>query len=258
MFELTLSCALICGFAAFAGGFLDAVSGGGGLLTIPALLLTGVPPHYALGTNKIGACLGTTVALANFARHGVVAWKMAFWGVPFSLAGSWLGSLLALYLESAMLGKILVILLPIAMIATLMPTGKSRNMTQAEQGLRFWLALPLVCLALGCYDGFFGPGTGSFLILLLHWFLRVDLITASATAKAFNLGSNVSAAVTFVWHGTVIWSLGIIMAICFMIGNAIGSAFAIRAGSGAVRKFLVVSMLILLATLVWQYFIAPA
>lgn len=256
MFTLTLSCALICGLAALAGGFMDAISGGGGLLTLPALLLTGVPPHYALGTNKISACLGTAVALINYGKHGLVAWRLAAWGIPFSLGGSWLGSLLALHLDSALLGKIIVALLPIAMLATLMPSKKRAGSATAE-GLRFWLILPCVCASVGCYDGFFGPATGSILILLLHWALRMDLIAASATAKAFNLASNVSAAVSFIWHGTVLWLLGLIMGFSFMFGNWAGSALAIRAGSGAVRKFLIFSLLLLMLTLIWEYFIAP-
>lgn len=255
---LTLSCALICGVAALAAGFLDAISGGGGLLTLPALLLTGVPPHLALGTNKVSACAGTAIALINYSRHGLVAWRMAFWGIPFSLAGSWLGSLLALHLNSEILGKVLVLLLPIAMIATLLPPSKRSTMQPATDGLRFWLALPAVCLAIGCYDGFFGPATGSFLILLLHWALKFDLIAASGTAKAFNLASNVSAAISFIWHDSVLWSLGIIMACCFMAGNALGSSFAIHAGSGAVRKFLVASLILLLSTLIWQYFFSAS
>lgn len=247
---------IICSIAALAGGFIDAISGGGGLLTIPALLLTGVPPHFALGTNKISACLGTAISLINFSRHKLVNWRMAFWGIPFSLAGSWLGSLLALHLDSAILGKVLVIMLPFAMIITLLPQKTNENFSPAVSGLRYWLLLPIVCVSIGCYDGFFGPGTGTILILLLHWCMRQNMLGASATAKAFNLASNVSAAVSFIWHNSIIWSLGIAMGICFMIGNWLGSAFAIHAGSGAVRKFLLVSLLLLLGSLVWQYFFA--
>lgn len=257
MMTLSLSCALICGLAALVGGFMDAVSGGGGLLTLPALLLTGVPPHYALGTNKISACLGTAISLGNYGRHGLVAWRLAAWGVPFSLAGSWLGSLLALYLNPDILGKVLVILLPLAMVVTLLPAKKRVSTHPDPHGFSFWLLVPCVCLGIGCYDGFFGPATGTLLILLLHWVLRMDLIGASATAKAFNLASNVSAAVSFVWHGTVLWLLGVIMGICFMVGNWAGSAFAIRFGSQSVRKFLIFSLFLLMATLLWQYFLAP-
>lgn len=257
MFTLSLSCAVICGLASLAGGFIDAISGGGGLLPIPALLLTGVPPHLALGTNKLGAFLGTTIALFNFGKHGLVAWRVALWGIPFSFAGSWLGSLFALYLDAAVLGKVLVALLPFAMLGALLPVGKRENYTETATGPRFWLLLPLICLSIGCYDGFFGPGAGSFFILLLYWLMRMDLIGASATAKAFNLASNVSAAISFIWHGAIIWQLGLIMAVCFVIGNWAGSQFAVHAGSNAVRKFLIVSLFLLLATLIWQYFLAP-
>ncbi|MBD5553724.1 MAG: TSUP family transporter [Desulfovibrio sp.] len=257
MLTISASCAIICAAAAFAGGFIDAISGGGALLTIPALLLTGVPPHLALGTNKIGACMGTIVSLANFGRHGLVAWRLAAWGIAFSFAGSWAGSLTALYIDAALLGKIIVALLPAALLATLLPSKKNQAEHADPTGGRFWLAVPILCLFVGFYDGFFGPGTGSILILLLHWIVGMSLIRASGTAKALNLASNFSAAVSFIWHGTVIWSLGLIMGCCFMAGNWLGSALAIRAGSKAVRRFLILSLVLLMASLVWQYFIAP-
>lgn len=258
MFTMSLFCGLVCAIAAFAGGFIDAISGGGGLLTIPALLLTGVPPHLALGTNKVSACCGTTVALFNFAKHGLVNWRMAGYGIIFSIIGSWLGAGLALILESAILGKILVALLPLAMIATLLPQKQHDDIAPPRDGFRFWVLLPIVCVAIGLYDGFFGPGTGIFLILGLHWVLKMGLIQASATAKAFNLASNVSAAVSFIWHGSVFWPLAIIMGACFVAGNWIGSAVAIKVGSRMVRKLLLVSLVLLLGTLLWQFFIAPA
>lgn len=257
VFSAAIVTFLVCGLAALAGGFIDAISGGGGLLTIPALLLCGVPPHVALGTNKVSACMGTAVSLANFAKHGMVHWKMAVYGIPFSILGSWLGSLLALYLHPDLLGKILVALLPVAMLGTLLPPKQKALSTLEATGIRFWLAVPFVCLAIGIYDGFFGPGTGTFLILLLHWVLLLDLLAASATAKAFNLASNISAAISFIWHGAVLWSVGLTMACCFITGNFLGSNFAIHHGAGSVRKFLIVSLILLLASLIWQYFVAP-
>lgn len=253
----TLGIAFVCGMAALFGGFIDAISGGGGLLTIPALLLCGVPPHLTLGTNKVSACLGTTVALFNFGKHGLVKWRMAAIGVPFSIIGSWLGSLLALHLHPDILGKIIVALLPVAMLITLFPHKKRPEADKNISDHRLWTALPIVCASIGCYDGFFGPGTGSFLILALHWVLRMDLIAASATAKAFNLASNISAAISFIWHGSVDWPLGLTMAGCFMVGNLLGSQFAIKMGSQVVRKFLIASLALLMASLAWRYFIAP-
>ena len=104
MFTLTLSTILICTGAALLGGFIDAIAGGGGLITMPALLLTGVPPHLALGTNKVSSCVGTSVALGNFARSHLVLWRLALAGLVFSLLGAYAGSILALYVNSEILG----------------------------------------------------------------------------------------------------------------------------------------------------------
>ncbi len=144
------------------------------------------------------------------------------------------------------------------MIATLLPQKQHDDILPPRDGFRFWVLLPIVCVAIGLYDGFFGPGTGIFLILALHWVLKMGLIQASATAKAFNLASNVSAAVSFIWHDSVYWPLAIIMGVCFVAGNWIGSAVAIKIGSRLVRRLLLVSLVLLLGTLLWQFFIAPA
>ena len=208
MFTLTLSAILICTGAALLGGFIDAIAGGGGLITMPALLLTGVPPHLALGTNKVSSCVGTSVALGNFARSHLVLWRLALAGLVFSLLGAYAGSILALYVNSEILGKILVGLLPVGMCATLLPKKERECAPRPLEGARFRTLVPLVCLLIGAYDGFFGPGTGSFLILAFHWILRVGLIEASATSKVLNLASNFGAVVAFIWHGKVLWPPG--------------------------------------------------
>lgn len=256
LFMLTLGIAIFCSIAALIAGFIDAVAGGGGLLTIPALLISGIPPQIALGTNKIGACCGTFIALINFTHSHLVRWKMVIYGLGFSLVGSWIGSLLALGIDPHILGKIMVFLLPIGMIVTLLPQKKNANQNEHLTGWKFWVLLPVICMLIGCYDGFFGPATGSFLILALHWALGMGLLKASATAKAFNLGSNVSGAVTFMWHGAVYWPLALLLAAFLMIGNWLGSRLAIKVGAQVVRRFLLLSLALLLVTLLWQYFIS--
>ena len=245
--------------AAFAGGFIDSIAGGGGLVTMPALLLSGVPPHMALGCNKVSACLGTCAALGNFARSGLVHWRTALTGIAFSLLGSWAGSHMALLLDAAVLGKVLVALLPVGLCAVLMPQKERGSRPSLPQtGPRFWLPVSLVCLALGVYDGFFGPGTGSFLILAFHWVLRMGLMEASATSKVLNLASNFSGTLVFIVGGVVLWKLALPMAAACILGNWLGSRMAIRIGPAAVRRFLTVSLSLLLVTLAWQYFLAPA
>lgn len=257
MFTLSATVIALCALAALVAGFIDAIAGGGGLITLPTLLLAGVPPHFTLGSNKFGSTLGTLVALGNFARSHLVQWRMALWGLGFSLAGAWAGSLLTLYFDAAQLGKALVALLPFGMLATLMPRKERPDGERPLCGWRFWFLLPVTCFAIGAYDGFFGPATGSFLILAFHWILGTSLLAASATAKVLNLASNFAAACVFVWSGKVLWPLALAMAVASMTGNWLGSRMAIRIGPAVVRRFLVFSLSLLLLTLVWRYFLSP-
>lgn len=257
MLTLTISTAFLCALAALAGGFIDAIAGGGGLLTLPTLLLCGIPPHITLGTNKLAAFLGTSVSLYRYAASHLVCWRIVLAGLFFSFLGSWLGSLIAHNLDAELLGKVIVVLIPFAMIGTLLPQKKKPAANAAVSGWKLWVAIPLFCLFMGCYDGFFGPGTGSFLILGLHWLFRMDLLGASGTAKAFNLASNLSSAVYFIFNGLIFWELGLVMAACLMVGNWCGATFAIHVGPKAVRRFLLISLFILLGSLVWKYFITP-
>lgn len=251
---IVLSC---CSITSLIAGFIDAIAGGGGLLTVPVLLITGNPSHLALGTNKFSATLGTIVALRNFAKSHLILWKMALFGLIFSLLGAWLGSKLTLYIDVEKLGKIIVLLLPFGMLATVLPRKKNDTTNKPIQGHKFWIILPLICFMIGLYDGFFGPGTGSFLILAFHWILSIQLLSASATAKVVNLGSNISALIVFLVYDKIIWDIAISMAIASMLGNWIGSKLAIKIGYNIVKKCLTISLFLLFITLIWQFFLAP-
>ena len=252
---MLLSTIIICTVAAFVAGFIDAIAGGGGLITVPAMLLTGVPPHIALGSGKLGSCVGSGVALVNFARSGLVLWRVALVGVGFSLLGAYLGSLATLYLDSALMGKVLVGMLPIGMLVTLLPRASKEARPAVLEGPRFWVLAPLTCLLVGMYDGFFGPGAGSFFIIGFHYILHMHLLAASATAKVMNFASNLGSLVTFLWNGKVVFALGLPMAVGSIAGNWLGSRMAIRGGGDVLRRFLAVSLCLLFATLVYQYFI---
>lgn len=250
----SLSAILFCCLATLVAGFIDAIAGGGGLITLPALLLAGAPPHVALSCNKFAATLGTTVALGNFARSGLVNWRLVAVGVGFSLAGSVAGAELALHLDPAILGKILVVLLPFAMAVSMLPK-KDQGLPMVSGGPRFFVMAPLCCFLVGAYDGFFGPGTGTFLILALHMLVREPLLQASATSKALNLASNAGALGAFLFGGHMVWEMAIPLAAACIAGNWLGSRLAIRVGAAAVRKFLVVSLAILMISLIWTHFL---
>lgn len=252
---MLLSTILICTAAAFVAGFIDAIAGGGGLITMPVLLLTGVPPHMALGSGKLGACIGSGAALLNFARSGLVLWRVALAGLGFSLLGSYVGAMATLYFDSTVMGKVLVGMLPIGMLATLLPRKAQESRPAVLEGTRFWVSVSLTCFLVGMYDGFFGPGAGSFFILGFHYMLHINLLAASATAKVLNFTSNAGSLVAFLWNGKVLFALGLPMAVGSVLGNWLGSRMAIRTGSEVVRRVLMVSLGLLFCTLVYQYFL---
>lgn len=239
--------------AAFFAGIVDSVAGGGGLISLPATLLVGIPPHMALGTGKFMASVGTTASFITYARNGAIAWRIAAVGVVFSLLGSIGGSKTALFLDNDFLGKAILFLLPVAAVMTFLPVRKRQQQKDASGPVLFILT-PLICGAIGFYDGFFGPGTGSFMLLSLHFFLSLNLVAASGTAKAFNLASNISSLVIFVISGKVFYYAAIPMALANMAGNIIGSRLALSKGPTLIRRMLLFSLALLFATLVWRYF----
>lgn len=251
-FSISLLGLVFLAGAAFFAGFIDSVAGGGGLISLPATLLTGMPPHLALGTGKLMACLGTTASFLTYARSGVIAWRIAGIGVLFALGGSALGSKTALLVDNAVLGKVILVLLPLAAILTFVPVRKGARAKEPGKAALYVLT-PLICTAVGFYDGFFGPGTGSFLLLALHLVLGLNLIAASGTAKVFNLASNLSSLVVFVVSGKVYYLAAVPMALANIAGNIAGSRMALRGGPAVVRRMLLVSLGLLFATLVWRY-----
>ena len=254
--ELELWIVLLVCLAFFAAGFIDSIAGGGGLISIPAFLLTGVQPEVVLGTSKMAAGLGTASSLLTYARSGLVIWRMALCGIPACLIGAYIGSKAILYFDSATIGKIMLVLLPIGALVTLLPK-KSAATGFLSSDLRprdLHVYNPLICLILGFYDGFFGPGTGSFFIIAYHFFLKIGLVQASATAKVFNLATTLSSFVVFAMSGHVLFLLAVPLAAVNIVGNVLGTRMAIRIGAGFVRKILYVSLSLLFASLIYKFF----
>jgi len=263
----------------FLAGVIDSIAGGGGLLLIPALLFAGFPPQTVLGTNKFAASIGTSVALYNFVKNKKVIWHIVKYGLLFSLLGSFLGSKTILFFAEETVGKIIVILLPLAMGVTLIPRKSKRVRSEStahniaevgaesadgveiklanEQELepRIKIIVPLICLTIGFYDGFFGPGTGSFLILAFYFLVGLDLVEASATAKVFNLASCLSALLVFLIGRKVLFFIGIPLALANVAGNYLGSSLAIKKGTAVIKGFLIISLAILFISLLWKYYL---
>lgn len=253
--DITISLMLCCAVAFFVAGFVDSIAGGGGLITMPSLLIAGLPPHYALGTGKLASSLGALTALFTFARSKLIDMRIVPMGFAAAFIGSAFGSWVALQIDSALLGKILIVLLPVGLLMSLLCGGvKLSGGELPAKGLmwRLWL----IGFTIGAYDGFFGPGAGSFFMIGLHVLLNMGLVKASGNAKVLNLASNVGALCAFASGGVVLYSLAIPCAIASILGNRLGAKYAIQIGPKFVRNMLYVSISLLFATLVYRFFIA--
>lgn len=240
---------LILCIAAFGAGFIDAVVGGGGLIQIPALfaVMPATTPAILLGTNKLAGVWGTGAAAVNFARRVKVQWSTA---VPAAMAAFVL-AFVGAYTVTKIPPDFLRKLLPFILVAVALYTLKKKDFgsvhAPAHAGWRERAIAAGIGGSIGFYDGFFGPGTGSFLVFLFVRFFGFDFLAASAVAKVVNVACNLAALLWFGYSGHLLWQIGLMMAVCNVAGSLTGSRLAIRKGSGFVRKIflLVVSALIL-------------
>jgi uncharacterized membrane protein YfcA len=226
----------LCVVAFIAGG-VDAIAGGGGLLTVPALLTAGLPPHLALGTNKGQSVFGAVAALGRFIRAGLIEKRRALTTFPAGFVGSLLGALLLVFLEPAVLRPLVLVLLVFAgvVVGLRRPSSVSPGPVAASRE-RVWIE-PLCALVIGAYDGFFGPGTGTFLILAFVSLVRLPLERATAEAKVVNFASNLAAVVLFASKGLVLWRVALPMAMAQFVGGLTGAHIAVRGGAAIIRKF---------------------
>lgn len=239
---------VLCSFAFLAGG-LDAVVGGGGLVQLPALLvvLPQAPVVALLGTNKLASVVGTASAAVTYNRRIAVDRRTAAWMAGAAFIGSGAGALLATRVGSEVLKPVVLV----ALVAVLLHTLRSPSLGEVEQ-LRMRAgaqrATALVGGAvIGFYDGFVGPGTGSFLVFLLVGAVGLSFLHASATAKVVNTMTNLAALALFAAGGHVLWALGAAMALSNLAGSQVGTRLAIRRGSAWVRRvFLVVVTVLVL------------
>ena len=232
-------------------GFIDAIAGGGGLIMMPALLSAGLPPINALATNKLQSVFGTSVACSNFARKGLVDWRANLLTLVLVFAGASVGVIAVQAMNTRALSLIIPMLLMAVAIYVLLSPRMSDEDAHQRIGARSYAP---VGAAIGAYDGFFGPGTGSFFTATLVGLRGLGLTRATALTKLFNLTSNVASVIFFAIGGKMFWLLGFCMAGGAMLGGWIGSHTAIRFGASLIRPLLVVLSLGLTARLLWTYF----
>ncbi len=218
---------------AFLAALVDAIAGGGGLISLPAYTLAGLDYDYASGTNKLAAATGTIVATIRYLRSGKVQLKPALWAMLPAVPGSWLGTRAAMALGTRFMTVFMVVAMPVVGVLVLLRKEgpeASRPLTRRQYPL-----CALIGLAIGFYDGFFGPGTGTLLIALFTMALGMDMVSAAATSKPVNLASNLTAAVTRLAAGNVLFALAIPAVFCAVAGGWAGSKLALVKGARLVR-----------------------
>lgn len=220
---------IICPLVGIAG-FVDAIAGGGGLISLPAYLIAGIPVHNALGTNKLSSTMGTTVATFRYARNGFIPWRQALFCVLCALIGSSLGAQLALMIPTQIFRILMLVILPLTACYLLRSKGLTQEREPYSPGKTLLIALP-IAFVLGVYDGFYGPGTGTFLLLLLTSFAHLSLNQAAGLTKAINLATNVAALTVFLRNGVSDLSLGLVAGCFGIAGNYLGAKLFVSKGA---------------------------
>ena len=231
-----------------AAGFVDTVAGGGGLITLPVLLGFGLSPQMALGTNKLQSSFGSGSATVHYARAGVVDLKECGWGILFTLIGTSLGALAVLQMDAVFLKRLIPLLL-VGIVIYLMvkpQVGFEETQPRMKSGL-FYL---LFGLGLGFYDGFFGPGTGSFWAMAFMLFLGFNMTKATGYTKAMNFTSNLFSLIVFILSGHVRYEYGLVMALGQLIGARFGAREVIKRGAGFIRPLFLTVVVILTLKLI--------
>jgi uncharacterized membrane protein YfcA len=232
--------------AAFGAGFVDAIAGGGGLITVPALMAVGLDPHLALGTNKGQASFGAVASAVGFWRKDGLDRHRALPAFLFGAIGAVLGALAQLAIDPKPLKPIVLgLLVGAAMLIAVSPKPKKHGHASSS-------VLAIIALVMGAYDGFFGPGTGSLLILAFVTFAGDSMTRASGNAKIVNLASNVASLVTFAIRGTIVWNIALPMAAANAVGAWVGAHVAVARGDKLVRAILIAVVALLIAKVSWD------
>lgn len=238
----------------FLGGFVDSIAGGGGLISLPAYLIAGLPTHTAIGTNKISSAMGTTLTTYKFWKQGYIRLKLGAVCAVCALLGSTGGANLALLVSDRIFKIILLFILPL----TAFYVFRTKTMdTAGREPLstgRTYAVAAACALVIGVYDGFYGPGTGTFLLLLLTGLAHMDLNTAAGTTKVINLATNIAALVTYLLNGKVMLTLGLVAGLFGIAGNWLGARSFTQNGPKIVKPLIGVVLAVFFVRILWEMF----
>ena len=244
---------IVCPLVGIAG-FVDSIAGGGGLISLPAYLLTGLPVHACIATNKLSSPMGTLVSTVRYAREGYIDWRLGAFCAVGALAGASLGASIALLISDTAFRWLMLVILPLTAAYVLRAKSLSQE-ASAESAPPFWrcaLAGTLISLGVGMYDGFYGPGAGTFLLLLLSRFGHMDLRRANGVTKVANLSSNVASLAVYLINGQVLLPLGLCAGLFSIAGNALGSRCFTQRGASIAKPIILLVLCVFFARTVME------
>lgn len=251
---LTLNTFLIVCPLLFLAGLVDAIGGGGGLISLPAYLIAGLPAHQAIATNKLSSSCGTTLATMRFIRNGLVNFRLGIPSVAAAVAGSSIGASLSMKIDEAVMQYLLFALLPVtALIVLNKHLFREREGDSLTLNGRTFATAIVSAFFIGIYDGFYGPGTGTFLIIAFTVFAKMNITRANAQAKVINLTTNLTSLAIFLVNGQVLLPLGIAAAICNMAGGYLGAGLAMKKGAGITKPVILLVLLLLFLKILTEH-----
>lgn len=237
----------------FLAGMVDAIGGGGGLISLPAYLIAGVPAHHAVATNKLSSTTGTVVSTIRYYKNGFADIRLAIPGIIAALLGSQIGARAALIVSAKIFTILLMVMLPVIAIYMLLKKDLQPGEGEISRKKQYMI-VTIAGVFIGAYDGFYGPGTGTFLILVYTGLAKMDVLTAGGNTKLVNLTSNISSLVVFLLGGVVYIPLGLAAGVFSIAGHYIGAGLAMKNGSRFVRIVILCVIGLLFANILYDFF----
>lgn len=229
----------------FFGGFVDSIAGGGGFISLPAYMMSGLPVHMAIGTNKLSSAMGTSIATYRFAKKGYINLKTAIYCAMCALIGSMMGAKTALLIDDKIFKLIMLVILPITGLYVIFNKSLERNKKERDEDDDFshkktLIIAMIVALVIGFYDGFYGPGTGTFLMIALTSLAHMTLNESAGITKVINLTTNITSLCVFLLNGKVMLSVGLIAGLFGIAGNYVGTNLFSHKGVKIVKPLMLV------------------
>lgn len=250
--EFTYVQYIIIFFGVLFAGIIDSIAGGGGLITIPLYISIGVPESLILGTNKTASTVGGLMAISRFIKNKAIVWKEGTIAVVFSVMGSFVGAQVSSQLSSKYMIYILLLVLPIILILNKKMNFNREEIEDKLDLKSIVIRTSLIGLIIGFYDGFFGPGTGTFLLIALFLFLNFNVLQASATGRLINFSSNISSFIYFAYSGKVMWEVALVAIVGSILGNWIGSGLVLTKAKDVIKPVFNLVIVLLLGKCIFS------